>query len=54
MQQWALLAVSADGKSPLFMPHVGFEVAIYVCKTCGYIELFDLEPDQTIKNEAGK
>lgn len=48
MPEWGLVA-----KQDL-QPGMAFLVAIYVCPTCGYSELFDLEPAQTVENERPK
>lgn len=47
-QEWALLS----GKQHQNMSEVtGFRVALFVCKNCGYSELFDLDPEATATNE---
>ena len=49
--EWALLS----GKQHNKMSEVtGFRLALFVCENCGYSELFDLDPEETAKNEAGR
>jgi hypothetical protein len=44
-QEWSLLATDPNLRGS------SFNFAAYVCTKCGYSELFDLDPAQTVKNE---
>lgn len=53
-----LRRMDANGRAPewgLVGPQgplgMAFFVSIYVCKTCGYCEFFDIEPDVTFPDE---
>lgn len=54
-----LTRVTSRGDVPLWGLHAlgsritgfGFFVELYVCPTCGYVELFDNDPDATLDQE---
>jgi hypothetical protein len=45
--EWSLLAAPSANVGE----GTAFSLALYICSTCGYAELFDLEPEQTAKDE---
>lgn len=44
-EEWSLLATNPNIRAG------AFNLALYVCPICGYSELFDLDPSQTVRNE---
>ena len=44
--EWTLYAANR--------PNYAFSLSLYVCKTCGYSELFDLDPETTHREDVSK
>ena len=45
--EWSLF-----GGRTIYPVGTSFSVALYVCRTCGYIELFDTDVELTIQQES--